>query len=421
MNSALAWITVSLALAAIGMMVTCVRTSLLILGEEGLSDAADKGNAVASKVKEAVFDASLRFPFSMWVTAAILKIAAAAAAGCAAANLWFKLDGLAGPAAAIALPPVFFAILFLMENLAVRRGLANPERVLEGGGALRLLRVSAAPAAVVEAVGGFLFPGRFSPETLMDVRFRSEEGILTVIEKGAEHGTIDPTESRMIEGIIRYGGRTVSQEMTPRSEVVFLRQRAPLEEVVRIVRETSFSRYPVLAENGEDPVGVFPARSLFLASEDAPWDRFLEKLFYVPESMGMADLFREFERVQTHMAIVIDEHGMLSGVITVDDLLEKVLGSLAGSCADGVDAPALEADGSLVAPAATTIRELRETYGIDIPDSSFYETAGGFALDSLQDIPVGKETFLSHGYRVTVLETEGRRILRLRFKKIIST
>ena len=421
MSSVLVWVTVSLALAAIGMMITCVRTSLLILGEEGLSDAADKGNAVASKVREAMLDASLRFPFSMWVTAAIFKIAAAAAAGCAAATLWFKLDGLAGPAVAIAWIPVFFSILFLMENSAVRRGMTNPERVLEGGGALRLLRVSVAPAVVVEAAGNFLLPGRFSPETLMDVRFGSEEGILTVIEKGAEHGTIDPAESRMIEGIIRYGGRTVSQEMTPRSEVVFLRQGASLGEVTRIVRETSFSRYPVLAENEEELVGVFPARSLFLASEGVSWDRFLEKLFYVPESMGMADLFREFERVRTHMAIVIDEHGMLSGVITVDDLLEKVLGSMAEGCEDDVDAPALEADGSLVAPAATTIRELRETYGIDIPDSPFYETAGGFAQDSLQDIPVGKETFLSHGYRVTVLETEGRRILKLRFEKISST
>ena len=420
MISALAWISISLALAAVGMTAVCVRASLLILGEEGLSDAADKGNAVASKVREAVLDASLRFPFSLWVTAVILKIASAMAAGCAAMNLWQGLGGFAGPVAAAVWIGSFFAVLFLMENFAIRRGLAHPEWALEGGGTLLLLRASAVPAAVVETVGGFLFPGRFSPEALMDVRFGSEEGILTVIEEGAEHGTIDPAESRMIEGIIRYGDRTVSQEMTPRAEAVFLRQGAPFEEVARIVRETPFSRYPVLAENGEELVGVFPARSLFLASEGTPWDRFLEKPFYVPESMDMADLFRKFERVQTHMAIVIDEHGMLSGVITVDDLLERILGSLAGNHGD-VDAPVWETDNSLVASAATTVREMREAYGIDIPESPFYETAGGFALDALQDIPEGKVTFLSNGYRVSVLETEGRRILRLRFEKIAST
>ncbi|MBE0603554.1 MAG: CBS domain-containing protein, partial [Deltaproteobacteria bacterium] len=223
-----------------------------------------------------------------------------------------------------------------------------------------------------------------------------------------------------IEGIIRYGDRTVSEEMTPRSRVVFLRQGAPLAEVARIVGETSFSRYPVLTENGEEVVGVLPARSLFRAGGDVPWERFLEKPVYVPESMSMAELFRRFERVRIHMAIVIDEHGMLCGVITVDDLLEKILGSMAAREAD-VDAPALDKDGSLIVPASTAVRELRDDYGIDIPQSAVYETAGGYALDCLQDIPEGQVTFRAHGYRITVLETEGRRIRRLRFEKVPPT
>jgi len=254
----------------------------------------------------------------------------------------------------------------------------------------------------------------------MDIRFGSEEGILTVIEEGAEHGTIDPSEVRMIEGIIRYGDRTVSEEMTPRSRVVFLRQGAPLSEVSRIVGETSFSRYPVLAENGEEVVGVLPARALFLAGEGMPWERFLEKPVYVPESMNMADLFRRFERIRTHMAIVIDEHGMLCGVITVDDLLEKILGKLSNRDVSA-ELPVREKDGSLVVPASMPVRELRDEYGIDIPVSPVYETAGGFALDCLQDIPEGRVTFRAHGYRITVLETEGRSIRRLRFEKIPPT
>jgi CBS domain containing-hemolysin-like protein len=420
MTGALAWIAISLALAALGMAVSGIRSSLLLLGEEGISESADRGNPAAAKIREATLDASLRFPFSLWVTGVALKLGSAISAGCAAAALWREAAGWPGALAAAAWLVAFLGILFLLENLAVRRGLAHPEKVLARGGTLRLLRASAVPAAVVEGVGGFLFPGRFSPEALMDVRFGSEEGILTVIEEGAEHGTIDPAEGRMIEGIIRYGDRTVSEEMTPRSEVVFLRQGAPLEEVARVVRETIFSRYPVLAESGEELVGVLPARSLFLAREGAPWDRFLEKPVYVPESMSMADLFRRFERVRSHMAIVIDEHGMLCGVITVDDLLEKILGSLAGREDDG-DAPRWEADGSLTVPATTTVRELREEYGVDIPQSAVYETAGGFALDALQDIPEGRVTFLSSGYRITVLETEGHRILRLRFEKIPPT
>ncbi len=420
MGGAWSWAAVSLALSALGMAVTGVRSSLLILGEEGLSEAAEKGNDAAAKIRDATLDPSLRFPFSLWVAAVFLKIASAFSAGCAAAAAWRGTPGWTGPSLAAAWAAAYLVSVFLMENIATRRGLAHPGNVLRGGATLRLLRASALPAAAVEAAGRFFFPGRFSPEALMDVRFGSEEGILTVIEEGAEHGTIDPAEGRMIEGIIRYGDRTVSEEMTPRSRVVFLRQGAPLSEVARIVGETSFSRYPVLAGNGEEVVGVLPARSLFLAGEDVPWERFLEKPVYVPESMNMSDLFRRFERVPTHMAIVIDEHGMLCGVITVDDLLEKILGNLAGREADA-EVPAREKDGSLVVPASTPVRELRDDYGIDIPSSPVYETAGGFALDCLQDLPEGRVTFRANGYRITVLETEGHRIRRLRFEKIPPT
>ncbi|MBP2683690.1 MAG: hypothetical protein H6Q79_1729 [Deltaproteobacteria bacterium] len=420
MGSAWPWAVASLALSALGMAVTGVRSSLLILGEEGLSEAAERGNDAAARIRDATLDPSLRFPFSLWVAAAFLKIASAVSAGCAAAAAWRETAGWTGPLLAAVWIAAYLMSVFLLETIATRRGLAHPGNVLRGGAALRLLRASALPAAFVEAAGRFFFPGRFSPEALMDVRFGSEEGILTVIEEGAEHGTIDPAEGRMIEGIIRYGDRTVSEEMTPRSRVVFLRQGAPLAEVARIVAETSFSRYPVLTENGEEVVGVLPARSLFRAGGDVPWGRFLEKPVYVPESMNMAELFRRFERVRTHMAIVIDEHGMLCGVITVDDLLEKILGSMAGREADA-DAPALDKDGSLLVPASTPVRELRDDYGIDIPQSAVYETAGGFALDCLQDIPEGRVTFRAHGYRITVLETEGHRIRRLRFEKIPPT
>ncbi len=420
MGSAWPWAAVSLALSALGMAVTGVRSSLLILGEEGLSEAAGRGDEAAAKIRDATLDPSLRFPFSLWVSAALLKIGSAFAAGCAAAEAWRGAAGWTGPAAAAAWAAAYLTAVFLLENVATRRGLSRPDNVLRGWATPLLLRASALPAAAAEAAGRFFFPGRFSPEALMDIRFGSEEGILTVIEEGAEHGTIDPSEVRMIEGIIRYGDRTVSEEMTPRSRVVFLRQGAPLSEVSRIVGETSFSRYPVLAENGEEVVGVLPARALFLAGEGMPWERFLEKPVYVPESMNMADLFRRFERIRTHMAIVIDEHGMLCGVITVDDLLEKILGKLSNRDVSA-ELPVREKDGSLVVPASMPVRELRDEYGIDIPVSPVYETAGGFALDCLQDIPEGRVTFRAHGYRITVLETEGRSIRRLRFEKIPPT
>jgi CBS domain containing-hemolysin-like protein len=115
-----------------------------------------------------------------------------------------------------------------------------------------------------------------------------------------------------------------------------------------------------------------------------------------------------------------DEHGKLCGVITIHDLLEKIVGRLtAGS--DVPEGPEWEKDGALSVPAATPVRVLREEYGIAIPLGSTYETAGGFVMDYLQDVPEGMVTFLAHGYRITVAETERYRIRRLRIEKTAST
>jgi len=421
MGNAIVWGVAALALSALGMAATGIRSSLLILGEEGLSEAAERGNAAAARIRDATRDPSLRYPFSLWAWAVLLKLASAFAAGAAAVAAWRDVPGWSGPLLAVGWGVVYLLALFLMENVAAGRGLAQPAEILRSGGmTLRVLRAAALPAALAEALGRFVLRGRFSPEALMDIRFGSEEGILTVIEEGAEHGTIDPSESRMIEAILRFGETTASEEMTPRSRVVFLRQGATLSEVSRIVAGSPFSRFPVLAENGEEVVGVLPARALFRASEEAPWDRLLEKPLYVPESMNVADLFRRIQRARAHLAIVIDEHGMLCGVITVHDLLERILGKLENGDAAG-ETPVWEKDGALSVPGSTLVRELRDEYGIDIPLSSLYETAGGFAADCLQDIPEGRVTFRAHGYRITVLETGGHRIRRLRFERLPAT
>jgi putative hemolysin len=421
MASAWGWVIAALGSSVLAMAVTGIRSSLLILGEEGLSDAAEKGDPVAGRILEAIRDPSRRYPFSLWVAAALTKVFSALAAGAAAYSLAEGLSGAAGAAAAVAWVAAYFLVVFLLENVATRQGLAKPGNVLRGGAfALWILRASAVPAALAFRAGRALFPGRFSPEALMDIRFGSEEGILTVIEEGAEHGTIDPAEERMIEGILRFGETTVSEEMTPRSRVVFLRQGASLSEVVRIVGEAGYSNYPVLSVGGEEVVGILPARALFRAGDRLPWDGLLEKPVYVPESMNVADLFGRFRRLRMHMAMVIDEHGMLCGVVTVHDLLEKIVGRLSEGAEAG-EVPSWEKDGALSVPAATPVRVLRDEYGIDVPLGKTYETAGGYAMDCLQEVPGGRVTFLAHGYRVTVAETEGYRIRRLRFEKLPPT
>jgi len=400
---------------------TAIRSSLLILGEEGLAEESARGDGKAGRLLAAVRDPSVRHPFSLWTLASVLKAASGLAAGGSAVAFALDVGGWPGAGLGASWLAVYLLFLFYLENVATCEPMENPRRVLRWGGVcLAALRVAVFPVRLFDGAGRLLFGGRYSPEALMDIRFGSEEGILDVIEEGAEHGTIDATEEKMIEGVLRFGETTVAEGMTPWAEVVFLKEGTPRSEATGIVGESGHSRYPVLSSSGEEVVGILSSGSLLRLPPDGRWEGFLERPMYVPESMKVSDLLRRFQRAKVHMAVAIDEHGKLCGVITIHDLLEKIVGRLADGT-ESQEGPEWEKDGALSVPAATPVRVLREEYGIDIPLGAMYETAGGFVMDYLQDVPEGMVTFLAHGYRITVAETERYRIRRLRIEKTAPT
>ncbi len=408
-------------LSLLGAAATAFRSALLILGEEGLSEAAAGGDPTARRLLAAVRDPALGHPFSLWAAAAALKVGSALCAGGGAFVLVLSLPGWTGPAACAAWLLCYLLLVFVMEIAATLGAIGEPGRAAGRGRAcLFFLTAAAGPARLIDRAGRSLFGTRYVPDALMDIRFGSEEGILDVIEEGAEHGTIDSTEEKMIEGVLKFGEAAVNEVLTPWSEVVSLKEGMSREEVVAVMGEAGYSRYPVLAPGGEEVVGILLSRTLLGPGGAARWDSVLERPLYVPESMRISDLFRQFRRSGVHLAVAIDEHGKLCGVITLHDLLEKIVGRLAEG-ADAEPLPEWEKDGALSVPAATPVRVLREEYGIDIPLGATYETAGGYALDCLQYVPEGQVTFRAHGYRVTVSETERFRIRQLRFEKAAAT
>ncbi len=416
------WALAAVLFAACGAAATALRSSLLIVGEEGLAEDASAGDTLAARLLAAVRDRSVRHPFSLWAAASACKAGAAACAGAAAFPLVALLRGGSGVAAGAGWILGFLLLLFTLENLATRSAMTRPRRILRLGGraCLYALRGSGPPARFLDRLGRLLFGAGYVPEALPDIRFGSEEGILDVIEEGAEHGTIEPGEEEMIEAVLRFGETVVDEVMTPWTDVVCLRKGTTYEDAAAVLARTGFSRYPVLSRDGRDVEGILAARSLFLPGASDGWERLVEKPVFVPESMKVSELLRQFQRTRVHLAVVIDEHGKLCGVITIQDLLEEIVGRMAEGT-EAPEAPEWEKDGALSVPAATPVRVLRDEYGIDIPTGDTYETAGGFALDRLQDVPEGVVTFLAHGYRITVAETERFRIRRLRFEKVGAT
>ncbi len=416
----------AVALSLLGAAATAFRSALLILGEEGLSEAASAGDGAARRLLVAVRDPALGHPFSLWAGASALKVGSALCAGGGGLVLFLALPGWTGTAACAAWLFAYLLLLFVLENAATLGVIGNPRRVLRWSRLCRLALGAAAPAArLFERAGRLLVGPGFASEALMDIRFGSEEGILDVIEEGAEHGTIDPTEEKIIERVLRFSEMTVAGVMTPWAEVVTLGEGMSRDEAAARVREAGFSRYPVLSRGGEELMGIVATRDLLSRPADGEPDRFpgsarLEKPVYVPQSMKVSDLLRQFQRTRVHLAVSIDEHGKLCGVVTVHDLLERIVGRIAEGAEDQ-ELPEWEKDGALSVPASIPVRVLRDEYGIDIPLGTAYETAGGFALDCLQSVPEGVVTFLAHGYRITVAETEGFRIRRLRFERTVPT
>src|SRR5512134_59071 len=411
----------ALFLSVAAAVASAVRSSLLILGEEGLAEERSRSGGQVAPMLSAVRDPSFRHPFALWALAASLKALSGIAAGGSAVAFVVTAGGWAGVAAGAVWLAVYLLFLFYLENVTTWGTMENPRLVLRREGiCLAALRVAVGPARLFDRFGRLLFGDRYSPEALMEIRIGSEEGILDVIEEGTEHGTIDPAEERMIEGVLRFGETAVLEGMTPWAEVVFFKEGTPRAEVAGIVGESGYSRYPVLSRTGDEVVGIVSACSLLRTPADGRWEDFLEKPMYVPESMKVSDLLRRFRRARVNMAVAIDEHGKLCGVITLHDLVEKIVGRVADGT-DPQEGPEWEKDGALSVPAGTPVRVLREEYGISIPLGATYETAGGFVMDYLQDVPEGMVTFLAHGYRITVAETERYRIRRLRIEKTAST
>jgi CBS domain containing-hemolysin-like protein len=392
-----------------------LRTALLVLGEEGLVGSGGAGH-FAAPLLSALRDPSSRHPFGLFALSSAARFLSALLAGVAAGSVasfppW-------GAAAAASGCLAWLLLLFLLEGLAVRLlpGGAEPLLAFLGAAAPLLVRAGGRAGAFLESAGRLLLGRDWSPEGLMDMRVRSEEGILEVIEEGAEAGVIDATEERLMEGVLRFGETTVAGGMTHRAEVVFLREGAGLAEVLRTVGETGHARFPVLSPDGEAVTGILSARSLFRLPEGERWESLLEKPLFVPESMKVTDLLRHFQRAGGNVAVVIDEHGTLRGIITIHDLVERIVGRLSGGREPGEE-PEWQGDGSLLAPGSTTVAVLREEYGIRVPEGIFYETAAGYVLNRLQAIPAAPVSFRMDGYVVTVTETERYRLRKIRFEK----
>jgi CBS domain containing-hemolysin-like protein len=239
-------------------------------------------------------------------------------------------------------------------------------------------------------------------------------------EPAQREGLMEEDAREMIEGVIELGDVDVADVMTPRTDMVALHIELPWDDAVRAVCQSGHTRLPVYKKSPDDIVGILHTKDLLveMAKPDDDsrlgWPQLLRKPFFVPETKPVDDLLQEFQRSRNHIAVVLDEFGGVSGIVTIEDVLEEIVGEIADEH-DEVPGGGIKSidECSAEALAKVRIHEINERLGLSLPEDEDFDTIGGFVFHELGRIPNVGEELVWQDVRIKVLEATRRRIDRV--------
>ena len=252
---------------------------------------------------------------------------------------------------------------------------------------------------------------------------RTEEGIEALVEQAEEEGIIEPEQASLIEQVVEFSDKRVREVMTPRPNIVAIAAEATLEELHTKFIDLHFARMPVYERELDDIFGVAHAQDLLhIADSDLPKRKVRElarTALFVPETKVGSELLREMRHKDQPMAIIIDEHGLVTGLATVEDLVEEIVGESGRNGANPAPDVMREPDGSLILRGSMGIGDVEELLGVQFGEKSdeAVTTVAGLLSHVLGKVPAPGDAIDLEDYRFEVLEANQRKVLRLRVRK----
>ena len=254
----------------------------------------------------------------------------------------------------------------------------------------------------------------------------TEEEIRMMIDLGEQKGTIDTGEQEWIENVFRFDDISVKEAMTREADMVGFYLDVTDAEIYQIIRETGLSRYPVYDEDINDVVGVLNARDFLLdrnsnPSNPTPIKQLLRAPYFVPDTIHADDLFADMQKKKIHFAIVIDEYGQTAGIITIEDLLEEIVGNIYDEFDPAEPPEMVQLEDNLWRVSGSVyIDDLAEALDMDLPEDTDYDTVGGMIFSCLHTIPADGTQFdvTVNGLEIHVEKIEDRRIEAALIKKL---
>jgi CBS domain containing-hemolysin-like protein len=249
----------------------------------------------------------------------------------------------------------------------------------------------------------------------------SEEELLAVAAEAHESAAIDKDERNLIESIIEFGDTVVREVMVPRPDMVTVNSDFRIADVMEVVILNGYSRIPVLGEGIDDVIGLVFAKDLMRAErdghEDEPVATLVRPAKAVPETKPVAELLREMQAQQFHMAVVIDEHGGTAGVVTLEDLIEELVGEIVDEFDAKDDRFEHMPSGGMRIKGSLSIDDVNDQLPVDLPEGE-YDTVSGLVLAELGRMAAAGDAVEVPGARLTVERVQGRRIMRVRIEAL---
>jgi len=243
-------------------------------------------------------------------------------------------------------------------------------------------------------------------------------------EDGDEPNLIEREERALLQSIVDFGGTLVREVMTPRPDIVAIPAEATIGKLRAIFREQEYSRIPVFKENIDNIQGIVFVKDLVLLGESDTNDESIARLVrpatFVPETKRVPELLKEFQRLQVQLAIVVDEYGGTAGLVSLEDLIEEIVGEIRDEYDVETESVVEEGNGIWVFSAKASIDAVRDRLDVAIEPEGF-ETVGGYVLTRVGRVPAVGETFELDGLQVEVLEAERRRIHKVRVRRAQET
>jgi len=401
-------------------VVTARRTRIKQLMEEGRKDA---------KILNDLREEPDRFLASIQIGVTFAGAISSAIGGAAAVNMLkpilteAPLNFIATYSEPISIGIVVIVITFVSvifgELIPKSIALTNPEGIALYVAPLirRFSSIAHLFVTMLTATSNFIL-SPFGKKAFTKRAYITEEEVKLLIEEGGEQGVFEPAEKELIHSVFEFTDTFVKDVMIPATKMVTVSLHTTPAELKALIAEEKYSRYPVIGKDVNDIRGILYAKDFFnilATSGTVDVRKIVKPPILIPETMKISILLKEMQKKRIHMAIAIDEYGAVSGLVTLEDVLEEIVGEIRDE--DDTESPVIQlSDGAMLIDASISLRDLNEDYKLDIEESPDYDTLGGYILTFLQRIPQAGDVVETDGKRLRVIQMVGQRIAKVKLE-----